>query len=334
MEKKVTVIIPCHNSIRFLDECWESVYHQTIGIENLQVIMVDDASTDNTWELLQSYEKKAPDSVTIIHLEENLRQGGARNKALGYAEGKYIRFLDSDDVLPLNSTEELYNLAEEYKTDLIFYNGEWLENGGYYHDPIEKDEFIYIGNADERKKFLLHPHVSCSHSMIFYRRCFVEKVDSKFAEKLIYEEPLFVYPLLFYTQRALLCADTHYMVRSRNDSTMSSEILPKLRQQPQVQMLLLKDVVNRGLLTDYYDIIEWYFLENYFLLPMYNLREGNCGLTIEEFKEMQRNCKEFFPDYKNNPFIKLGYEKYYQAIEEDFSSLEDVIRYKLEMKLW
>ena len=122
--KKITTITPCHNSTKYLRKCWESLKNQTIGIENMEVIFVDDASDDDgaTWEMLLSFEKEAPESVMIVHLEENLRQGGARNVGLSYASGEYVQFLDSDDSLRLEALEELYGIAKEKQTDVLQYD--------------------------------------------------------------------------------------------------------------------------------------------------------------------------------------------------------------------
>ena len=101
--KKVSVVIPCYNAAAWLPKCFLSLAEQTMGMEDLELIFVDDASTDNgrTWEMLLLFERAYPDSVIVIRLEENRRQGGARNEALLYASGEYISFVDADDwVLP------------------------------------------------------------------------------------------------------------------------------------------------------------------------------------------------------------------------------------------
>ena len=107
--KKVTVITPCYNSERYLGECLESLEMQTIGMEQLELILVNDASTDHTWEMILEFENKYPDSVIAINLPENRRQGGARNEALKYATGEYIAFLDSDDTALPETYEKVYH---------------------------------------------------------------------------------------------------------------------------------------------------------------------------------------------------------------------------------
>ena len=113
--KKITVIVPCYNAVQWLPKCFVSLAEQTIGIEELEIIFVDDASTDKgqTWEMLQEFERAFPESIMIIHLEENMRQGGARNIALQYASGEYISFVDADDFVTKDFLEKVYEKAEE-----------------------------------------------------------------------------------------------------------------------------------------------------------------------------------------------------------------------------
>ena len=80
-EKKISIVIACHNSADTLSDTWDSLKKQTIGLNSLECIFVDDASDDDgaTWQKLIEIESEAPASVLIVHLEENMRQGGARN---------------------------------------------------------------------------------------------------------------------------------------------------------------------------------------------------------------------------------------------------------------
>ena len=97
MQPLISVIIPCYNVSKYLDRCMDSLLKQTIGYNKLELIFINDASTDNTLDMLLGYEEKYPDTVLVINLEENKKQGFARNLALEYATGKYIGYVDSDD---------------------------------------------------------------------------------------------------------------------------------------------------------------------------------------------------------------------------------------------
>lgn len=79
--KKVSVVVPCHNASQYLDKCISQLLCQTIGLDNMGIILVDDASTDDgkTWGLILDYERRYPDTIMPVSLEQNMRQGGARN---------------------------------------------------------------------------------------------------------------------------------------------------------------------------------------------------------------------------------------------------------------
>lgn len=105
---KLSVIIPVYNMEKFLEECLESVLNQTL--KDIEIICIDDGSTDRTKEILKKYEKQ---NSNIIVLHQNREgAGSARNKGLEYAKGQFVAFMDSDDYYPSNdSLEILYNGA-------------------------------------------------------------------------------------------------------------------------------------------------------------------------------------------------------------------------------
>ena len=113
--KKVSVIIPCYNAVKWLPKCFMSLVGQSIGIDNLELIFVNDASTDDgqTWNMLNEIEKAYPESIIIIDLPHNRRQGGARNEGLKYASGEYIAFVDADDWVEAELFEKTYSRAKE-----------------------------------------------------------------------------------------------------------------------------------------------------------------------------------------------------------------------------
>jgi glycosyltransferase involved in cell wall biosynthesis len=97
MSDKVSVIIPCYNVEKYIERCLESLERQTIGIGHMEIICVDDASSDGTEDILRSWEKKYPGSIKVVLSERNNRQGAARNIGMQYASGDWVSFVDSDD---------------------------------------------------------------------------------------------------------------------------------------------------------------------------------------------------------------------------------------------
>ena len=119
MKKAVSVIIPCYNPKKYLSRLVNSLLDQTIGLENLELIFVDDASTDDTLESLYQLEQQYPYNITVISNSENKKQGTARNIGMSYATGKYIGFVDADDWIAPQMYEKMYDIAEETDCDIV-----------------------------------------------------------------------------------------------------------------------------------------------------------------------------------------------------------------------
>ena len=97
MEYKISVIVPIHNVAKYIGESLDSILNQTIGHENLQVIMVDDGSTDESPAIMEEYSKKYPNFVSKRLDNKSGSAGRPRNEGLALATGKYVMFIDPDD---------------------------------------------------------------------------------------------------------------------------------------------------------------------------------------------------------------------------------------------
>lgn len=118
MKYKFTVIVPVYNAELWLEECVSSVLKQTIGfIENIQLILVNDGSTDSSADICNEYEKKYPDNITYIY-KENGGVSSARNLGMEYIEGVYTVFLDSDDYWSTDAFDLIYSFFEAHKKTL------------------------------------------------------------------------------------------------------------------------------------------------------------------------------------------------------------------------
>ena len=125
---KISVIIPVYNGEKYLKNALDSLLNQTIGFENLEVIIVNDCSRDNSKEIIEEFKmensvsnESGSSNIITIHLDENI--GGAygpRNIALQHASADYLMFLDADDSFEEDACEILYNKINEYDCDIAF----------------------------------------------------------------------------------------------------------------------------------------------------------------------------------------------------------------------
>lgn len=123
---KVSVVIPVYNTAPYLHQCLDSVLNQTL--REIELICVDDGSTDGSAAILKEYASKSPVSRTSINIltQENAGQSVARNVGTAHARGEYIYYLDSDDALHPHALERLYQVAEALRLDVLFFDAEVL----------------------------------------------------------------------------------------------------------------------------------------------------------------------------------------------------------------
>ena len=114
-EPLISVIVPVYNVEKYLGQCVDSIINQTL--KDIEIICVDDGSTDGSLDILNSYKEK--DDRIIILKQKNLYAGVARNNGAKAAKGKYLSFLDSDDFFDVNMLQDMYNQAEKDKSDIV-----------------------------------------------------------------------------------------------------------------------------------------------------------------------------------------------------------------------
>ena len=177
----VSIIIPVYNAAPFLGECIDSLLRQ--NYKQLEIICVDDGSTDASSQILEYYRMKDP--RIICTYQENAGQSVARNKGISMATGDYICFLDSDDFLIPNAIFQCIETFEKYDVDIVLFNMEmFLPSGQHFkcfdgelyshHNPIlhsEKDEIcVNFTNAAAgmfKTKDLIENHISFPPGMIY-----------------------------------------------------------------------------------------------------------------------------------------------------------------------
>lgn len=112
---KISVILPIYNVEKYLEDCLNSIINQTLN--DIEIICIDDGSTDNSLAILNEYAKK--DSRITILTQKNQGAAVARNKGLDIAKGEYLSILDSDDFFELNMLEQMYNKAINTDVDIV-----------------------------------------------------------------------------------------------------------------------------------------------------------------------------------------------------------------------
>ena len=125
---KVSVIIPLYNAEKYIAACLESVLNQTF--KDFEVIVVDDCSTDNSCAIVETYLEKFSGRLKIIYLPQNTGNASIpRNEGLKFSRGEYIFFMDNDDLLINNALGTFYNLAKNFRADVVYSERGFILNG-------------------------------------------------------------------------------------------------------------------------------------------------------------------------------------------------------------
>lgn len=211
---KISVIIPVYNSERFLRQCLESVCNQTL--RDLEIICVNDASTDGSWLILQEYAKQDV-RIKLINLLENKGAALARNIAIEIASGKYLGFVDSDDFVDLNFYERLYEKAVNSSAEVVKGN-----IALYCPKAKSKTEGSWIDINYNVKKH--QAHFCFSFTSAIYQTSFIQENHIKFLEGLIhFEDPYFtIKAALFYKKLEVIDDVFYYYVNNPESASRKS----------------------------------------------------------------------------------------------------------------
>lgn len=309
--KRVSVIIPCHNAVQWLLKCFLSLVNQSMGMNDIELIFVDDASEDagRTWEMLQDFERAYPESIMAIQLAENMRQGGARNVALTYATGEYIAFVDADDFVREDFLKKAYEIARSTDADMVQFEYElYTERLGNVPSgrKIER-ESICLENIAQRKRFLVEEKITYGCWNKLYRRELIARAGVKYAEHVIYEEPLFVYPLLFFGKRFEIVPDVFYYYRQNLTGTMRSDMkqLETLKMHAQVQLDVWNFMKTTEFWQDYYEEIKLYFLHTYLYETLLFAAQREFSLPESFIRELTDTVKSEVSDYTSSQYAEL-----------------------------
>lgn len=144
----ISILVAVYNGERYLRQCLDSILEQTM--KDLQVICVDDASTDHSLDILREY--AATDSrVQVLSLETNVGVTAARNRGLRLATGKYVCFVDSDDWIAPNSMQEICEVFSSHpQTDCVLFDLYLLDERGSWPYPMRAFEVMTGKDAFEK----------------------------------------------------------------------------------------------------------------------------------------------------------------------------------------
>lgn len=307
--KLISIIVPCYNVAPYIDRCLTSLVGQTIGVENLEIILVNDASTDDTYEKLCQWEKSYEESVMVINCQENGKQGAARNIGMIYASGEYLGFVDADDWIEPDMYEKLYHAIKEYDADLSVCKykrdrGEKEISMGRYGE----DEYYRIDSVTDRRQ-LMYRGMGSGIVCKLYRKSLLLDNELYFPENIHYEDNYWSRVLVQYVRSIVYVKEYlyHYFV-NMNSTTTSTDQCYHYLDRMNIEEMLLKKYIDEGWINEYFDDVEEHFIRLYYINTLHILFTRFQAIPATLIPQMQNRVKQLFPDYRNNPILSVpGY---------------------------
>ena len=298
---KISVIIPVYNVEEYLAECLDSIINQTL--KEIEVICVNDGSTDNSLQILQAYALKKDSRIKIISTT-NRGCGYARKIALKEAKGEYVLFCDSDDQYSTNDVFfEIYHKMKETNVDLLIFDFYYVRDKQEYRKyPVpEKDIFTYK-DFHEFYNIYLAPWMKCQ------KKSFLDKYqDWYFLEENITsgDMPLH-FQLVLRAQSISYINKPLYIYYTRSNSLQHKKTKEKRLQDICIHIQALNKMINKEckLIKNKKDLVYFFFvqLSQYHLRTYYLTEQIISEETVKLIKvtceKINETVKEFdFSDY-------------------------------------
>jgi len=256
-EPKISIVIPVYNVEKYLRECLDSCVNQTL--ENIEIICVDDCSTDNSYKILEEYQSKDP-RIKIFKQEQNNRQGAARNKGLELAIGEYLWFVDSDDYIDTKACQILYDAIKKFNVDLLCFSAiQFAETNKirqfsypHYFQGVQNNK-IYYPKTNWREIHFSNLNVSPCTYLI--KRSAIQNL--RFRENVFFEDTDFTAILLSSVNSFCFIPYSAYFRRINSGSTTQTPMSQKKLEDLIEMLQSLDDFVKKNKINGHH------FLHNF-----------------------------------------------------------------------
>ena len=301
---KVSIVIPVYNVSAYIEDCLASLTAQTM--DNIEILLVDDHGRDDSMECARRFVEAHPSGKTFRFLAtpHNMGPGPARNVGIEAAQGEYVAFIDSDDVVEPDFCEQLYQAAKQYDADLAYCQAQLVKDAET--QPMNNPVIESGAFSGEKRSFFL-THYTTLFVSFLYRRSLLNEYGIRFPATRSAEDSYFLTCSLLAAKR-IACVDKplyHYLVHSES---LSESLNPK-RYLDKVKSfdLLVQFAREKGLYETNQAELDYIYLKKGYLLSVltyiYN-EECPQQLTI---RKMYGHLLSYVPDYKHNIYYRADY---------------------------
>lgn len=303
----ISVIIPCHNSKKYIRRCLDSILAQDITGVKLEIICVDDCSSDNTLDILSEYEQRFPDLFILIPLSQNMRQGYARNVALSYSTGNYITYVDSDDCVSPELLRQLYTYIKLYKCDVAECTYSQFDD----NTPIPEAaadgniSFYDMSNLESKRAYVMNRYWKTAPWGRLYTRQLLTDNNILFAEGVRMEDILFSAECMCAMQRYILIPGNYYYYYLNSSGTMfSTEIHEYYLDTVNVEEQAADFLSAHGWYSDCLEEFEYAHYAKAFEEPVWRMcSEPALYYRFDTLIDLKEKLLKRFPDICNNRYL-------------------------------
>lgn len=288
--KKVSVIIPVYNVENYLRKCLNSLVNQTL--KDIEIIVVNDGTLDNSQEIINEYVKKYPKKVVSI-IQENGGQGAARNTGLLHAKGEYIGYVDSDDYVEENMYEELYKKAKEEDSDIVICG-----------NNVVKENYEFLSKEDVDKEFLLGKMAVWNK---IYKKNIIVDNKIQFRSKVWYEDLDFTMKVYFSSKKISYVDKPLYNYLLREGSTMNNNNIKRNLELIEAFDSLIDYCKDKKIYNKAKDEIEFLCIYHMYIFATTRVLNTNNKYKdkIEIINKFKNYINSNFPNFKQNKYLYL-----------------------------
>lgn len=306
IDVKISIIIPCYNVEKYLRECLDSVINQTFPMTQMEIIIINDASTDGTSNIIKEYESRFTEQILVIELEENVGQGAGRNIGMQYMSGKYVMFVDADDKLKENMIQSLVEKAEFYNCEIAECDYTIFSDDGGIRSFEKEDCYFNLLENEELRRYILKWGSYNAPWAKLYKTEFLLENQILFPEHIFMEDIAFHQICMMTANAIVMIAEGLYLYRHNLEGIMRSpRHYEYLCDHFKAQEAAYQRLVSEKKLVGFEKEFELLYYVKAFYVPVSEMlsEQGKEWYDEEMIRMIGDTIFEHFPNIAENSYI-------------------------------
>jgi glycosyltransferase involved in cell wall biosynthesis len=244
MNYEVTIGIPVYKAVDYIEKTMESALNQLFG--SIEYLVVDDYGNDGTIDVVERLQKEHQrgKDIRILYNKQNLGVGKTRNIILDQAQGEYLFFLDSDDIIEPDAIEKMMRAARQYQAEIVY--GSWIRVDNVNHSTVQHNYYpnMLFMKVDELAMYAFKNYSTFRISVcnVLFSLNLIRSSHLCFIDTIYWEDLAFTYDLVPKVSRAVLLSDITYQYHCRPGSLSNYQDREQLNK---------SEILNNALTLDY-----------------------------------------------------------------------------------